>query len=328
MFGNTYSVKSPQELYESTQQAITYLTLNGTPVLPGGSWKLTNQSSSESSFGALFYQFSGLYDYVGCVNGTTSGRTACAPFFPNTSSAIYNGVQFSAYNVGLSYSNDHQFAPTNGVLLSTPNNILSCASPSTETFSMWLDPYYAYAFLSCDDQLYNNPLNSNNDGQDITGANVNVNLIFYPSINVYAAAFNDATYNPTYNYSIQFGNVYDNVFHGGNTGVYANNILAFLPVTNPPPDSSTATVYLNVVLNMLGDNRTQDYHTNLIISLQSAASNGLFCYQVNPAGTTTSNLFAVCTSAYTGNSYSLGVTYSDAGNSTWLAEWGQYPPVM
>lgn len=310
MFGNAYSVKSPQELYESTQQAMSYTTLNSQPLIPGGSWTLTNQSSSESSFGALFYQFSGLYDYVGCANATTT----CASFFPNTSSAIYNGVTFSAYNVGLSYSGDHQLAPESGVLLSTPTKILNCLTPSTETFNMWIDQNYTYAYLACNDQLGPNALIA-----DLTDGGANVSLSFINGINVYDGDFQNVI---TANQST--GNLYFQKMNDYNYAV-AENILSWLPVTNPAPDVSTAAVRINIYLNLYGTSLMDTPTTSLQLETASTLGDGLFCYNVNPntnVNPNGSNIFTICTSAYTGQSYSLGMTYT--GNSNWNFQWSPY----
>ncbi|MEN9946491.1 MAG: hypothetical protein RLZZ293_877 [Pseudomonadota bacterium] len=279
--GKNYPILSPQTLYGYAQSAIKYTNLNNKQVLPTGSW----------SNNAIFYQFAGLYDYNACANNESA---SCAPFFPNESSAIYNGNQFSAYAVT---NNTNQFS--NGLVLTTPTTIANCYQPSSQSLSIWLSNNGANSFAYC---------NANANGiptLDLGSEELNWTLNF-DSMDV---NFSDVSYFEAKKSGngVNFSRVADK----GSSSV--NGLVLY------SPDNNQVSLAINNYLNEYSSDGTG----TLTYLTMSSLSDGFFCSATgnNASSASTAGLL-VCTNGYTGISYEL--SFNGQGDSNWGMAWTVY----
>lgn len=305
-FGQTYSVKSPQELYESTQQAIAYTTLNNKLLLPvpDGNW-------DQLAGGSFFYQFSGLSDYIGCAN-----MNNCQSFFPDSSTAQYNGQYFSAYNVASDY-NVSQSYPIQGMLLAYPTNILNCNNPTTESFTMiQMASQFPEVAVACNDSLSNENTYIMDAGNFDTSFYINTPPLLVNNNTQFQNSSANTTSTPNSVYLSSFGNSYNN-----NLGVL-NNIGIMFPETT---GLGSAYIWVNmsgIVQSMQGKGTVAFNMSATAITVETNGSQmgtGLFCYSKVSTIAPGVAAVAICTNYNSGNSYTLQL---NIGN--WTVSWTPY----
>lgn len=308
MFGNTYSVKSPQELYESTQEAITYKTLNNQLLLPvpDGNW-------DQVSGGSFFYQYSGLSDYIGCAN-----MNNCQSFFPNSSSAQYNGQYYSAYNVG--QSNQNFIYPFTGMLLAYPTNILNCKNPTTESFTMvQMASNISSLAVACNDSLSNENVYIMDAGHFNTSFTINTPPLLVNNATQFQNSSANTTSTPNSVYLSSFGNV--NTSYNNNAGI-VNNIGIMFPETQGLGSAYILVDMSSTVQSMLGKGTVafnMSANAITVVTNGSQLGTGLFCYSNTNTLAPGVAAVAICTNYNSGNSYTLQL---NIGN--WTVSWTPY----